>query len=1153
MRRGYAVGLVVLFACAVGGCIRFAGSQVTTGLADGEIRFESQSPAVSSHLNGLSVVADPSNSVGFYRSNDPFNLQATAYVDSGVTDPVASYAMTPVIDDTDVFLVEVTSIRFSGVGAYQAMYRFGSRFPGSPAAESCGPVTVAGITCDVGECAGLVRATVRLGGEAEALAALDPAFPILCGVGAAVNEGPGSPLISDQSGAGNVAFLPVLTSTGLDIPFLARALGAAQPLTIGASCFAQPVEGEERFPVDSDTGLTSFTIEIPLTTELACGAEADIDLEIPVVFNAGNVTGLFDISGETETATQVRYETMNMFSTSPPAVPADEVPTEPWELESVLVGEHSLFGQARVAGNRKMLRLPFTRGANGLVTIAEGETTDLGSRFVALPHRLSGEYQLYDPAGLTDLAHLQTEDFTNFDQKITSYQQAEGLEFQAIGGGDGVGGLSRTVFESDYDAGEGRYDLEYELLIAGLSPVGGAADGTSALMTPWRVNRSFFRFVSPDGNHQNVFVNPRDDLSYDAVPGGEDGIPAQQICFGQHNLTLRSDADQLLIYRPRSDLNSGGEVIGSADLPGAGYTFYDSDISGEPRDVDDRADEVTIRATLPEGLEYTFRPRVRLVPADGNETEATLEDFEIQTALGCGQVVGHCLEINDVEGSYSGLTIGVEPQLPYCNATGSLDFDIVVDSTGQDVNYLRTRVFSEETDVIVAEELHCTGCSPDPEYTFSTPALDSGNYRIEIDALTAGGTCEGGFLAPFTVPDEPLSLQCADDFEFTLPGGADSIHANDPAIADVLTASTSGGCGFDVEIADDRPAEFVAGDTTVTFAAAGLTCQTTVTVEAYEDVQIAFIEGDTLRVFGIWTGDLISNVSIDGLASTTSFSADGERIAMAPAGEGNSALLYDFGSGDLDSVAGERGVATSFSPVDSDHVAIVSWEGNDLTLSVHTPSGVFQDQFPAGPDSSTPAIAWNATGDRIGVMRTTAYTPPASSSIYRTVYREYVFDGGSLTIDPDQTFADQVVPPPGRHEPFELAFVSGGMPIYTSAAGLMRVLISAEKIEEVETGGSGLSGGAFDISNSGQGLAWAGDGKLFVLPNLASPDPAALIEGTTNQIEGKPELAVSNDLQFIALTKSDAVVIFRVDGFEVVRNIDASNPRGPQFRPRPAE
>jgi hypothetical protein len=292
---------------------------------------------------------------------------------------------------------------------------------------------------------------------------------------------------------------------------------------------------------------------------------------------------------------------------------------------------------------------------------------------------------------------------------------------------------------------------------------------------------------------------------------------------------------------------------------------------------------------------------------------------------------------------------------------------------------------------------------------------------------------------------------------------------------------------------------------------------------------------------------------VNDLASTTSFSADGERIAVAPAGEGNSALLVDVGDYDSFPVPGDRGVATSFSPVDSDHVAIVSWEGNDVTLSVHTPSGVFQDQFLAGPDSSTPAIAWNASGDRIGVMRTTAYTPVASSTLYLTIYREYVFDGGSLTLDYGPTFRDAVVPPPGRHEPFELAFVSGGMPVYSSAAGLMRVLIQAEKIEKVETGGGGLSGSAFDISNSGQGFAWAGDGKLFVLPDLANPDPAALIEGATEHLEGKPELAVSNDLQFIALTKPDAVVIIRVDGFEVVQIIEASNPRGPQFRPRPAE
>ena len=1150
MNVRHAAALIVLCLITAAGCSRESASPVTTGLAGGDIRFENPSAAVTSYLNSHTVEPDPGDAVKFYAAGNLFSPQTSDYAVSGAVDPVASYTMTPVIDDADTFSVELSSMRFSGVGVYRASYRFGSRFPGSPALISCGPVTPEGVVCNIAECAGLVTATVKLVGDPAAIEALDPTFPVACTVSASVNEGPGSPSLSLQASAGDADLRETLTGDGLDIPLLARGLGAQQPLTLRADCLAKPVAGEERFPMDPDTGLTALVMEGGVALELACGDSQDVVLEVPVSFGAGNLTGFFDISGEDESQTEVRFEVAANLSTAPDPVPADQVPTDAWELNSMPVGDFSIYAQALVADNRKLLRLPFTKGANGLVTIAENQTTELGARFVARPHRLTGQYQLYDPAGLTDLVHLQTGDFASFGSTATAFMQAEGLAFQGLGGGDGVGGLARSVFDGTYDASLGRSDLSYELLIGGLSPINGALDGTSALTTPWRVNRSFFRFVAPDDNRQDLWINPRDNLSYNAVSGGADAVPLQQICFGQHALTLRSDPEQFLLYSPRADIDSSGEVAGSADLPGAGYSLSDSDVFGFPRNLNDRADEATLRATLPEGLVYTIHPNVRIVTPDGSDTRVNLQSFETQGALTCGQVVGHCLEINDVEGSYSGLTIGVDPELPYCNDTGNLEFGIVVDSTNQDVNYLRTRVFSQEGagDQVVAETFHCAPCGPNPEYSFSAP-LTAGAYRLQIDAGSGTGTCEATFEAPFVVPEEPLALHCPDDFQVTLPGEAQSISSADPLIADPLVASTSGGCGFEVPIADDRPAEFLQGETIVNFSAAGLSCATTVTVLGYGGAQIAFLTGETLRVHDIATGDVVHSLAMPGLAHTTAFSADGRRIAVAPAGAGNAALLYDFDSGNFEAVPGDPGVAVSFSPVDSANVAIVAYQANQFTLSVRTPGGVSSDTFIAGPDASMPAVAWSPDGDRIALVRTTAYTTVSTPTIlYRVRYKEYAFDGQNLQADPQASFNAVITPPPVRHEPFELVFVPGASPVYSSTSGFLRVL--SDTVELIEMDVPGADGPAFDISNNGAGAAWGAAGTLYVIPDLTNLDPATLISGTTEHFQGKPELAVSNDMRLLALSKTDAVVVLSIPDFQVVRIISATEPKGLQFRPQ---
>ena len=851
----------------------------------------------------------------------------------------------------------------------------------------------------------------------------------------------GSPAASTQASAQDATFKSVVTGNGLNIPMLVRA--GTQTLTFTGGCAAKPVSGETRFPIDAATGLTAFVTEVPVTSTAGCGETIDVNLSIPAQFEAGHLQGLFDIGGVDEVSARVRLIDANIFNTSRPLVPAAATPSVPWQLNSVPVGDHRVEAFAIIDNNLGFLRLPRTEGANGRTSVVDGQVEDLGSTFVARPHVVTGAVQLYDPAGLTDLRHLVTHALTGFGDDTTTHMRAEGVAAQAVGGGgDGAGGFARAVAQGSYDSSLGRADLNYSLRIAGLSPRDGAVDGSEALTTPWRIHRTWVRISAPDVNRQNVEITPRDDLRFDAVPDGSDEAPTQPMCFGQINLTMLSQPDIVLLYEPRLNVAGTGLATPSDDVPGAGYSLHRALATAEPRNSQDRTSEVTVRATLPEGLSYDVTPGVRLVTPDASsDTQVLLEPLQVPAdgELGCGHVVGQCIEINETDGSYTGLTIAVAPNIPYCHSTGQLALEIAVDSDGQDVDSFRTRVLTDAANpLVVADEFHCGPCGPDPteNVTFSLPP---GEYSLEVTAEAGVGTCTARYDAPLMVPSEPLTLQCASDtIEIDLDPGQDTIAADDSQIADQLSAATSGGCGFDIAVSDDRPEEFPVGDTVVTFETpSGLGCQTTVTVRANDNRQIAFISGETLRVHEIGTGDLVLGVAVPSLARTTSFSADGNKIGIAPAGPGNAALIFDFDNAAFTSVAGPTGSGVAFNPIDSRIIGIVTSPSAEVyELLLDRPGQNLTTPIGGAPAISTPVAAWSQDGQRIGFLFTVPTAPATpGSSPYRIAFREFLVGPQGFTISANQS----VVRAPPRHEVFELVYLASGERVYSSTSGLHRI------------------------------------------------------------------------------------------------------------------
>jgi hypothetical protein len=191
--------------------------------------------------------------------------------------------------------------------------------------------------------AAVLEVNLRLVGAAADL--VDLQYPIGCvaQIGAEEIAGVGSYDLQASSGP-NLLPKILLTGAGATVSVLTRS-GAALQVQVG--CAATLASGASGFPLDPDSGLAVFAavVEIPAA---ACGAAVPVDIDVPVMRNAGDLTGLFDIAGYAEQSAHIRHRLAQgggfLGGVNPPTFGDGDAPDRDeagdfWILEGLVEGD----------------------------------------------------------------------------------------------------------------------------------------------------------------------------------------------------------------------------------------------------------------------------------------------------------------------------------------------------------------------------------------------------------------------------------------------------------------------------------------------------------------------------------------------------------------------------------------------------------------------------------------------------------------------------------------------------------------------------------------------------------------------------------------------------------------------------------------------
>jgi hypothetical protein len=1174
--RGWTRIVAAIASLAVAAVVRADDVTVNPGQVNLSIRFENSASEVLDYLDAHPVVELPwsPNELPVRLTKPGAAMPASAAVYAPGTVPPEPSATATLLADVSAEGTNFRAVVDSLVLHGDATYRFGALSAFSPALTTCGPVlpltdVPGGFDCEVSECAALLNLNITLVGADMDLGALDESLQATCHVEALVEEVPFSGNFVGQAELSASVGVDALKEGHVVLPILVR--GDGSRFLVRVRCNAPLRDGQTGFvlvPGTQTTPLERTTFPVP-----TCDAVEDLDIPLLVERTAGILSGLFDISGRTETATGVWFRHGNArYSVEPPIVPAGETPdpNDPWIFEGAPPAAapwgHDVGARALVDGGLRYLELPHRRNLNGSVEVNTGSYTDLGSTFVALPHALTGSIVITDRKMGLGVDRLRTEPISYLWSSWagTSYIGAVGRPELVLGGKSGDGGLSRSVLQGTYDPDAGESRLTYELLLAGLSDEDAALDGTGSAPTPWLVKDLLLEFGTPSGdNWQRLDLEIPILLPRTTLPIPDSGVaqpleslPELHMCVGQVSLTVRTDPTVAQLYDPRAHVRASEAILTIPGDPHSLIAVRSAMVTGAPRNIGNRTDEVELSMLLPAGAQYGVWPSVRISSPSGENPTILylgLMNLPVGNILQCGQGGGPCIYTTP-DGESSRLTIGVEPPVPDCHETGILDFDVVIESD-RPVEFLTLTIDDGTPEVLCSPCTLPDGTTPAVPVSVTIPA----DGEIHTLTLEAGDqVCSVKQQFPVLVPAQDLTLLCPGDFTCVVPESEIPLAADHPCIVEHLSwPDVVGGCEYPTEIFDDRPETFPLGDTEVHFTASpgGATCTTTVTVEKAPTYQLGYADPSGLKVRAIGSGLYQMIVDIDDPVAWLEFDAKGQQLAAAIASPYRAVEVYDVEERSLLYQIQEHmgAVNLQFHPGRSSHLAVVlgaptaplkywiAWYINGSRQEIR--------RIPREDYMSLPEIAWDRHGERLlGIV---ASPEIGSSGIPMTGYHVRLYDWSIATtglVNP----TDVILPRSGpREEPFELIYGSTqGAGVFTSHRGVSRAdSASALFLSEIPNGHMDITA---DLSLAAfVGEVWQQQVKLYVLRNPGfgsglDVDPGRVI---SLDVGYKPRVAISDDGARIAVSLGDRIDVFEYPGFDLVETFKAFKVRHMRFRP----
>lgn len=858
-------------------------------------------------------------------------------------------------------------------------------------------------------------------------------------------------------------------------------------------------------------------------------------------------------------------------------MPAGSTPTTPWKFEGIPQGQRGLLARGIVDNGNKILELPHRGECNQNVNISLQQTTNIGASFVAEPNLVKGRLTLYDVAGETDLKGIQSGPFTDLSYGLPpgSYMIARGRNTvvsstpACVLRGCGTGGLSLGELTGTYDPAQHSAALSYELLLAGLSPDNGGADGKDSCRTPWEMSGAYLTMqASPPGSGycRSSIRFQQDFPLYSEVGSPPVEYPSQTICFGEIGLEIRADPTIGAIYSPNLGIypESSNSV---ANASGSIYSYDSGYARGIPDSQAQRASVATVAATLPEGLRYRVVPDIRFRPAgqtSGPDSYISLNRITLpqQGVLGCGDISFTCVTVSDEQGNYNYLTIDFYSEPDYCLQAGPMQLDVGVSlSDGGNVTLVKylldvPNIDTADLNTSGAVVICSSNCGPNFRRLIDLPSLPAGPHALKILAQAANG-CTSSRIYNFNVRSQPITLQCPADFSVQLSSGETSIAASDLRVANRLIPVVSGGCGPPFpEVFNDAPTVFATGQTEVHYWSLdpGLTpCSTMVTVNPPippKKHTIAFTAGPAnerkLKLYHAEDASLRWEKPVQG-PYWVEFSPDGKRIAACER-HGNSGKIRIFGVSAGDSlldvnVSGYFPTNLSFNPKNENYYAVVEAAPPSYRIALYkgespvlvTPPMTVEHM--GGLD-----LAWSGDGRRLSVIYSHLIRDSLGNlSRYRILLREWQLGAdGQVT---QMGTINQLIES-NLQEAIDELLYKGTRRIFASSKGIFEVQSQGTIQSLIELNNERIdmdpqAGASAVIRNERLGLIHLGPP---VTQRWGQPLPVRKASG----------IALSSDRKLIAVGATDRVLIFAprgAAGFSLVREISDVAPYHIAFKP----
>lgn len=1190
LRLQLLLAILVLILSNFAGLQPTSAAEINPGLLQGDISFTNTSSDVRNYLTSNSVVpsSEPIPELWPVRLYTPQDMKkaATAFYtpSNSVVDTqtyrAASYGVSPNVPSSGAnFVVEVDSIQFSD-GAW---YRFGSLESQSPSfhlSSTVVPVAVApgGTILNINDCATLITLSIHFTGQPADLNALADE-PVQCIIEAFVEDVPGSSRYNWQARSGMKTFAvdSLKSSQGVLMPILIRAQGNRAKLAV--SCTARVKSNETGFVVIPASGLTPFGTEVSLGP-FACGDQpaGPIDVGVPVERTAGKLRGLFDVSGHMELATEIEVDNDYRLRVSPSPVLPGAIPTVPWEFAGILAGQRKVKGRALIAGGNQILEFPHRDGFNTPVNIIRNSVTDIGSTFVSRPSNVTGHIVLTDPGGNTDLRGLQNAPFQGlYDNNAKSNIQAMG-EYslpETVGPlcwdrSSGLGGESYGRLVGAYNPAEKKAELDYNLLISGLSPEGGNPNGSNTCPAIWRIHGLNLAMTTETETGAAGYCSSRIRFGQNFLRTAELDISGQPrsytlrdqtFCFGKLGIRFQVANPAIgTIYGPGLNISQADQGVVNNTF-GTIYSFDYGWASGTPQSASQSGSTAFVAITLPEGLRYRIWPYLYFKRANDPSPYGTymfLDSMALPDIgyLGCGEIVNPCISL-DEEGNYSLLNITFPDYNDYCLLTNSLNLPFTINSGGIDiakVGYLldpanQNADLSDPSAVILCS----SNCGPSPQYTVNLTNITSSAHTLRIIAIADNG-CKARRDYAFSIASQPLNLQCPPDFTVTLDSGETEVAASDTRISDNLQATVTGGCGLPVTIQDDRPESFTPGETDVNFWIQGgttLSCSTKVTVKEPKEHLVAYTVkqdgGQGLRLYKVETGQLFWERIVEN-PTWIEFNPDGSRIGVCQrVGENGRVDIYNVETAERLISTQTNGIPSNmaFNPQNTSLYAVVcSKLYQTYEVSLFREGNLIQaNVLPQPPHMSKPEIAWSPDGNHVAVL----FTRPifTSSGQYAFKYRIHILQWkltqsglapeGSIEVEKSS---------PVREEERELLFDKNNRLHFSSNKGISFVGSDGtiRLVAEIENDD-------IDMCDDHMAAVIAKGDRVGFVTNIGP--------GLTPQIRGrilgedvkKLQVAITNDEKYIAVQKDNGVVIYKGDDFSLVHSFSANRPMFTTFQP----